>query len=70
MSINSVNYIKNSVKMDNIKNTVRCYITDNPLRLDIIQESVRNQDLRKKLIKMGEDDALTFLSDKKENDNS
>jgi predicted acylesterase/phospholipase RssA len=64
ISINSMNYIKNSVKMDNIENTVRCYITDNPLRLDVIQESVRNQDLRRLWIKNGENDALQFLANK------
>lgn len=62
MSINSMNYIRDSVKMDNIENTVRCYIKDNPLTLDSIQESVINHDLRRKWIKMGEDDALEFLS--------
>ena len=62
MSINSMNYIRDSVKIDNIENTVRCYITKNPLTLDSIQESVSNQDLRRQFVKMGEDDALEFLS--------
>ena len=68
MSINSMNYIRDSVKMDNIENTVRCYVTDNPLTLDAIQESVRNQELRRQWVKMGEDDALDFLSNKKSKD--
>jgi predicted acylesterase/phospholipase RssA len=61
MSINSMNYIRDSVKMDNIDNTVRCYVNKNPLTLDSIQESVRSQELRRNLIKMGEEDALEFL---------
>jgi hypothetical protein len=61
MSINSMNYIRDSVKMDNIENTVRCYVNKNPLTLDSIQESVRSQELRRNLIKMGEEDALEFL---------
>jgi predicted acylesterase/phospholipase RssA len=66
MSINSMNYIRDSVKMDNIENTVRCYVTDNPLTLDSIQQSVRNQDLRRQWLKLGENDALEFLSNQKE----
>jgi predicted acylesterase/phospholipase RssA len=62
MSINSMNYIRDSVKMDNIDNTVRCYVNKNPLTLDSIQESVRSQELRRNLIKMGEEDALEFLA--------
>jgi predicted acylesterase/phospholipase RssA len=66
MSINSMNYIRDSVKMDNIDNTVRCYVNKNPLTLDSIQESIRSQELRRNLIKMGEEDALEFLLKKKE----
>jgi len=66
MSINSMNYIRDSVKMDNIENTVRCYVNKNPLTLDSLQESIRSQELRKNLIKMGEEDALEFLLKKKE----
>ena len=66
MSINSMNYIRDSVKMDNIENTVRCYVNKNPLTLDSIQESVSSQELRRNLIKMGEEDALEFLLNKKE----
>lgn len=62
MSINSMNYIRDSVKMDNIENTVRCYVTDNPLTLESIQEFIRTQELRRQWLKMGEDDALEFLS--------
>jgi hypothetical protein len=47
--------------IENITNTVRCNITDNPLTLESIQESIRNQELRRKWIKMGQDDATEFL---------
>jgi hypothetical protein len=57
-----MNYIRESVKMENIKNTVRCYVIDNPLTLDAIQESISNQELRRKMVKTGEEDALMFLS--------
>jgi predicted acylesterase/phospholipase RssA len=62
ITLNSMNYIRDSVKIENIQNTVRCYITNNPLTLESIQESVGNQDLRRQWIQMGEDDANTFLS--------
>jgi NTE family protein len=62
LTVNSMNYIRESVKMENIKNTVRCYVIDNPLTLDAIQESISNQELRRKMVKIGEEDALMFLS--------
>jgi hypothetical protein len=64
MSINSVNYIKNTIKLESIDNTVNCYINDNPLTMHFIQESIRNQELRRDWIKMGEDDANNFLENK------
>jgi predicted acylesterase/phospholipase RssA len=64
MSINSMNYIRDTIKMENIDNTVRCFVTDNPLTLDSIKESIQNQELRRQFFKIGEDDALTFLSTK------
>lgn len=63
LTINSMNYIRDSVKMDNIDNTVRCYISENPLTLEYIQESVRSQDLRRQWIQMGEEDAIQLLHD-------
>jgi hypothetical protein len=62
MTINSMNYIHNSVKIDNIPNTVYCFMKDNPLTLDYIKESIRSQEMRKKWIQMGEEDALELLS--------
>ena len=62
ITINSMNYIRDSVQIDNIDNTVRCYITDNPLTLDTIQEAIKNKDLRREWIKRGEEDAFDFLN--------
>ena len=64
LTINSMNYIRDSVKMDNIENTVRCYISENPLTLEFIQESVRSQDLRRQWIQMGEEDAIQLLQNR------
>ena len=64
ITINSMNYIRDSVQIENIHNTVRCYVTDNPLTLDTIQESIKNKDLRREWIKKGEDDATQLLKDK------
>ena len=61
ITVNSMNYIRDSIHQENIDNTVRCYITNNPLTLDAIQESIKNKDLRREWIKMGEEDALEFL---------
>ena len=64
LTINAMNFIRDTVKIENIENTVRCYVTDNPLTLDFIQESISNQELRREWMKQGEEDALDFLSTK------
>ena len=64
LTINAMNFIRDTVKVENIENTVRCYVTDNPLTLDFIQESISNQELRRQWMKQGEEDALDFLSTK------
>ena len=62
MTINSMNYIRNSVKIENVKNTLRCCTVDNPLTLDYIKRSIKSKELRKEWIAMGEIDAETFLN--------
>jgi predicted acylesterase/phospholipase RssA len=62
MTINSMNYIHNSVKIENIQNTVYCFMKDNPLTLDYIKASINNQEMRKKWIQMGEEDAVELLN--------
>lgn len=61
LTINSMNFITQSVKKVQIKNVVKCYLDENPLTLDIIQESIRSQDMRREWIKQGEQDAIKFL---------
>lgn len=64
LTINSMNFIRDTVKLESIDNTVRCYVTTNPLTLDFIQSSVKNQDLRREWLQMGEVDAIQFISEK------
>lgn len=61
LTINSMNFIRDTVKIENIENTVKCLVSENPLTLDFIQESITNQDLRRKWIELGEEDAIKFL---------
>lgn len=61
-TINSMNFIRDTVKIENIDNTVICYILENPLTLDFIQEVIRNKELRREWIEMGEEDAIPFIN--------
>ena len=61
LTINSMNFIRDTVKISNIPNTVRCYVSDNPLSLESIQASINNQELRRDWLKSGEEDAAQFL---------
>ena len=65
LTINSMNFIRDTVKIENIDNTVRCYITDNPLTIDFIQEFIINQESRRQWMKQGEEDANQLLKDKR-----
>ena len=62
ITINSMNYIRDSVQIENIDNTIRCYVTNNPLTLDSIQESIKNKELRRDWLLLGKEDALNFLN--------
>jgi NTE family protein len=64
LTINAMNFIRDTVKLEHIPNTVKCYVSENPLTLESIQEAVSNQELRRQWIKNGEEDALDFLSTK------
>ena len=61
ITLNSMNYIRDSIQLESIENTVRCLINDNPLTLDSIQESIKSKELRQKWIQLGEQDAELFL---------
>lgn len=61
LTINSMNFIRDSVKLDNIPNTVKCYVSDNPLTLDYIKQSISDQELRRAWFSQGELDADSFL---------
>ena len=62
ITINSMNYIRDSVQIENIDNTIRCYVTNNPLTLDSIQEAIKNKELRRDWLLLGKEDALNFLN--------
>jgi predicted acylesterase/phospholipase RssA len=62
LTINAMNFIRDTVKIEDIENTVRIIILENPLTLESIQESIKNQDLRRNWIKQGEEDADQFLT--------
>jgi predicted acylesterase/phospholipase RssA len=62
LTINSMNFIRDTVKINHIENTVKCnYSDENPLSLDIIQEAVKNIEFRKNWIDLGKEDGLQFL---------
>jgi predicted acylesterase/phospholipase RssA len=64
LTINAMNFIRNTVHIENIENTVKCHMTENPLSLQVIQQSITNQEMRKQWVQMGEDDAYQFLESK------
>ena len=57
-----MNYISKSVEQETLPNTVKCFITESPMSLDIIKETVNNQDKRSKLLEDGENDAIKFIN--------
>ena len=60
---NAMNFIRSTVKLENINNTIECNVTENSCNfLDFIQQAVTNQELRQQWMQMGEEDATKFLS--------
>ena len=57
-----MNYIRESVEIVNIENTVRCCVTNNPLTLESIKDYISNQELRRTWVQLGEEDAIQFLT--------
>lgn len=66
MTINSMNYIRNTIKLETIDNTVKCHINNNPLTLSLFQEAITNRELRREWLELGHNDATTFLLKLKE----
>ena len=62
LTINSMNYIRNSVKLQSIKNTVLVSnIQGNPLSLDSIKETINSAEIRRELFSQGIEDAKIYL---------
>ena len=61
LTTNAMNFIRNSVSLSNIKNTLLIKINNNPLSLDEIKLTINNQEIRQNLIKKGFQDAINFL---------
>ena len=60
---NAMNFIRSTVKLEQIDNTIECNMTENCSNfLDLFQQTITNQELREKWIQMGEEDATKFLS--------
>jgi predicted acylesterase/phospholipase RssA len=61
LSINAMNYITNTVKIENIENEINCICDGSILTLETITEAVSNMEMRKKWINQGKEDAIKFL---------
>ena len=62
---NAINFIRSTIKLEIINNTIECNVTKNSCNfLDFIQQAVTNPELRRQWIQMGEEDATNFLSNK------
>jgi hypothetical protein len=65
ITINAVNYIRNIAIIEHIDNTVNCYINNNPLTLESLQEYITNKDLRRQMLETGYEDGVGFLAGRK-----
>ena len=62
---NAINFIRSTIKLENINNTIECNALDNSFNLlDFFQQTITNPELRRQWIQMGEEDATKFLSNK------
>jgi predicted patatin/cPLA2 family phospholipase len=70
ITINSVNYIRDSIEIIKIKNVVKCIVDFNPLTIDIMNEMIKSKSMREEWFEIGKNDAKLFLdSIKCENNN-
>jgi predicted acylesterase/phospholipase RssA len=58
---NTMKFIRNTIKTENINNTFVCNINENVLSLDFIQETVKNKTLRQQWIQRGITEASDYL---------
>ena len=61
ITINSMNYIRDSIKITKIKNVIKCIVDFNPLTIGIMTEMINNQNMRKEWFEIGKNDARLFL---------
>jgi predicted acylesterase/phospholipase RssA len=61
LSVNSMNFIRESVKLEHIDNIIKCNVDDNPLSLDFMTRAINNKEVRRELYKKGHEFALEFL---------
>jgi predicted acylesterase/phospholipase RssA len=61
ITINSVNYIRDSIKIKKIKNVIKCIVDFNPLTIEIMNEMINNKNMREEWFEIGKNDAKTFL---------
>ena len=60
---NAMNFIRSTVKLEHIDNTIECNMTENYSNfLDFFQQTITKQELRQQWMQMGEEDATKFLS--------
>ena len=60
-SINAMNFISNSIQIENIPYEVECKVEENALSLETIKESISNKEMRKGWIQKGNVDGENFL---------
>lgn len=63
ITINSMNYIRNSIQTIKIKNVVKCIVNTNPLIISVMSELIENNNSRKEWFENGVCDAYTFLEE-------
>jgi len=65
ISINTVNFLKKTVKKESILNTVTCAFTESPIKLETLHKSILSQEFRQELYATGLKDADDFLAEGK-----
>ena len=60
-SINAMNFISNSIQLEDIPYEVQCKVEENALSLETIKVSISNKEMRKGWIQKGNQDGENFL---------